>query len=650
MAKGKKAPMPSAVSPMLCTLTKEPVSDPAYIFEIKWDGYRIISYVKKGSVRMDSRSALDYTKKYPPIVQALKNLKKDVVLDGEVVVFNEEGHPDFDALQLYNGHNSPISYCVFDILWMDGYSLMELPLTERKNILKDLVKGSDVLKFSESFEDGMALYNVVLEKNLEGIVAKKKDSEYLPGSRGYEWLKVPTRKRQEFVIGGWAESENGRAFRSLLFGAYEGKKLKWIGRSGGGYKQKEMPGILKQLKELEISSSPFENKVLDTKGATMHWVKPELVANFEFATWTKSGRIRKPATFLGFRKDKKALQVVREIPKSIPGKKKPVKKKLPSTPGSNWPKVERQPHEDETLVKIDDCSIPIYNVDRNVWRGITKAAVLEYYNNISQYMLPHIIDRPQSLHIKLNGANAPGLYIKDMEGRQPECAAIFSDKRRHKAEGKRDVIDYLVCNNTATLLWMVNIGCIDINPWSSRMTGPETPDYIIIDLDPSEENRTEKWLERLRTAALASQEYCESKKLKTFIKTSGKTGMHFLIPCRGFEFPQARVFAEQICEGIHELVPDVSTTNVSVSQRGGKVFVDPSQNDYADTIAAPYSLRPYIMPTVSTPVDKRELKNIDPHLFTMENIFERIRKKGDLFEEINEKAIIEKNVKSLKNL
>jgi len=314
--------MPSSVSPMLCTLTKDPVTDPDYLFEVKWDGYRIISYVNKGSVRMDSRSALDYTKKYPLVVKALKDLKKDMVLDGEVVVFNKEGLPDFDALQLYNGHDSPISYCVFDLLWLNGYNLMHLPLTDRKEMLRNIVKGNKILKFSESFYDGEALYQHMLDKNLEGIVAKKKESDYLPGVRSYEWLKIPTRKRQEFVIGGWAESQNGRAFRSLLFGAYEGKKLKWIGRSGGGYKQKEMPGILKQLKALEIEESPFENQVLDTKGARTHWVKPDLVANFEFATWTKSGRIRKPATFLGFRKDKKARQVVREVPVQVKRKRK----------------------------------------------------------------------------------------------------------------------------------------------------------------------------------------------------------------------------------------------------------------------------------------------------------------------------------------
>ena len=315
---GKKMSMPSSISPMLCTLTKEPVTNPDYLYEIKWDGYRIISYVNGAKVRMDSRSALDYTKKYPPIAAALKQLKHKMVVDGEVVVFNEEGLPDFDALQLYNGHDTPIAYCLFDLLWLDGYSLMELPLTKRKEMLRQIIgQENEILRYSESFDDGEALYQEMLDRNLEGIVAKKKNSEYVPGERANNWLKTPTRKRQEFVIGGWAESDKNRSFRSLLFGAYNKGKLEWIGRSGGGYKEKEMPGILKQLKALEIKSSPFTNNVLDTKGAVMHWVKPQLVANFEFATWTKTGRIRKPATFLGFRKDKKATQVKREIPKAV---------------------------------------------------------------------------------------------------------------------------------------------------------------------------------------------------------------------------------------------------------------------------------------------------------------------------------------------
>ena len=300
---------------MLCTLTRAPNDDPEYLYEIKWDGYRIISYVNNGKVKLDSRSAKDYTTRYPAIAEALRQLGHNAVIDGEVVVFNEAGLPDFDALQRYNGHSTPITYCVFDLLWLDGYDLMALPLETRKQLLHDLVHDRSVFRFSESFDDGPGLYQEMLRLNLEGIIAKRRDSPYIPDSRGKDWLKTPTRKRQEFVIGGWSESDKNRSFKSLLFGAYNKGKLEWIGRSGSGYKDKDMPGILKQLQRLETNRSPFVNPVLDTRGAITHWIKPELVANFEFATWTKSGRIRKPATFLGFRNDKKPTQVVREVPK-----------------------------------------------------------------------------------------------------------------------------------------------------------------------------------------------------------------------------------------------------------------------------------------------------------------------------------------------
>ena len=261
---GIKKSIPPSVKPMLCTLTKEVVPDEDYLYEVKWDGYRIISYIENKKVRMDSRSALDYTKKYPPVARALKELGHDAVLDGEVVVFNQEGKPDFDALQTFNGHNTPINYCVFDLLWLDGYNLMGLPLTDRKAILKELAKGSEVLRFSESFDDGQALYQQALDLALEGIVAKRKDSSYVPDARDSRWLKTPTRKRQEFVIGGWAESDKARSFKSLLFGAYNvNGEFEWIGRSGGGYKQSEMPGILAQLQNLEIDKTPFINKVLN---------------------------------------------------------------------------------------------------------------------------------------------------------------------------------------------------------------------------------------------------------------------------------------------------------------------------------------------------------------------------------------------------
>jgi bifunctional non-homologous end joining protein LigD len=650
---GRKAPIPAHVSPMLCTLTREPINDEEYIYEIKWDGYRIISYVNGSKVRMDSRSAIDYTKKYPPIAKALKALGHKMVLDGEVVVFNEAGLPDFDALQLYNGHNTPIHYCVFDILWLDGYDLRALPLVQRKEIVKELVEGNDIIRFSESFDDGPGLYEQMLEKNLEGIVAKKKDSEYIEGNRGNDWLKTPTRKRQEFVIGGWAESDKARSFRSLLFGAYNDKgQFEWIGRSGGGYKQKDMPGILAKLKKLEINQSPFINKVLDTKGAATHYVKPQLVANFEFATWTKSGRIRKPATFLGFRKDKKAKDVVREVPKPIAAieeqigqEDKPAKKKATSK-SSNWRVLEKIRPKSTDEFNLGDCTLELTDVDRNIWKDIPKAKLIEYYHAVSKYILPHLTDRPLSLHVKPHGAKAPGLYIKDMEGRGPDCAEIFRDKRRHAKAGKNDIINYLVCNNEATLLYIINLGCIDLNPWMSRTTDPLHPDFINIDLDPSD-NDFNKVIE----TALAAKEVLAEYKLKSYVKTSGKTGMHIFIPVQDLSFPQARNFSEIIGAQIHKLLPKITTTNVSVSSRGSKLFIDPSQNDYADTLASAYSVRPHSIPAVSTPLDWKEIKPaLDPCAFTIETLLPRLRKKGDLFKDVLSPAIARRNSINLKKL
>ncbi|MGN6495478.1 MAG: DNA ligase D [Agriterribacter sp.] len=652
--KGTRSSMPAKVSPMLCTLVKEPIANAEYLHEIKWDGYRIISYVNKGKVKLDSRSALDYTAKYPPIVTALQQLKHNVVLDGEAVVFNNEGMPDFDALQKYNGHNTRIHYCLFDILWLDGKDLTQLPLTERKEILQTLIAGNETLKFSESYEDGPALYEQVLQINLEGIVSKRKDSTYNQGERANDWLKVPTRKRQEFVIGGWAESDRARSFKSLLFGAYNKGKFEWIGRSGGGYKQKEMPGILKQLQALEIKESPFANKVLDTKGAKIHWVKPKLVANFEFATWTKSGRIRKPATFLGFRKDKAPGKVVREIPvetkvveEEIEEEKEETLPKKTTTKraasGSNWYEIEKIPITSKEKFDIGDCTIDITNVERHIWKDVTKAELIQYYHSVAKYMLPHLKDRPLSLQVRPYGATAPVLHIKDMEKRQPECADIFTDHRRHKKEGKPSTIDYLVCNNEATLLYMVNLGCIDINPWMSRVQAPDKPDFINIDLDPTDDD-----FKKVIEVAQAGKQVLDEYKLKGFPKTSGKTGLHIYVPVTGINNARARNVVERLSSEIHDLVPKISTINVSINSRGNKVFVDPSQNDYADTLACAYSARPFKLPTVSTPLEWKEIKpSLTPEDFTIHTIGKRLQKKGDLFAASLDDAIAQANMKRL---
>jgi bifunctional non-homologous end joining protein LigD len=655
LEKGTKTSFLKEVRPMLCTLIKEPFSDPKYLYEVKFDGYRIIAYVKKGKVTLSSRSGLDYTSKYPSVAKELKKLDDDMIIDGEIVALNKEGHPDFDALQKNTG-DAPLAFYAFDLLYYKGYDLQDLPLSERKQILSEIIPFNGVLKFSDHFDDGLKLYELIKEQQMEGIVAKRRESKYQQGQRNNDWLKLPTEKRQEFVIGGWAESANGRAFRSLLFGAYnKDKKLEWIGRSGGGYKEKDMPAILKKLKALETDESPFINKVLDTKGATIHYVKPELVANFKFATWTKSGRIRKPATFLGFRNDKKAANVVREIPLSKSEEEKIVEEptatkskaaKVTSPENSNWQELVKIPITSKDKIEIDNCTVDLTNIEREIWNGVNKADLITYYNNVASYLLPHLHNRPLSLHLKPYGATKKGFYIKDMEGHQPGCADIFSTKRKHPKKGKRNVIDYLVCNNAPTLLYVINLGCIDINPWTSRTTNYQQPDYIIIDLDPSDDD-----FQKVIEAAQAAKKIFDKLKIKSFLKTSGKTGMHIYIPCEGFSFPDARHIAENICRQINKLLPGITTTEVSISKRGNKLYLDPNQNDEADTVAAPYSVRPAPVPTVSTPLEWKEVnEKLDPVKFTIHAIPDRLKKKGDLFEGVMDEKIRKKNARFLGKL
>jgi bifunctional non-homologous end joining protein LigD len=261
-------------------------------------------------------------------------------------------------------------------------------------------------------------------------------------------------------------------------------------------------------------------------------------------------------------------------------------------------------------------------------------------------MLPHLAKRPLTLHLKPKGPFAQGVYIKDMEGRQPACAELYATERKHAKAGKRSMIDYLVCNNLGTLLYMVNLGCIDINPWTSRTLAPDQPDFIVIDLDPSDED-FKKAIEAARTAKAVLDRY----KLKGYPKTSGKTGIHIFIPCTGFMFDEARTIAELLCRETHALLPKITTTNVSVSQRGTKLYLDPNQNDYTDTVACAYSVRPFKEPNVSTPLTWSEIKpGLSAEDFTMERVLARLKKSGDLFRDVLDAGIARTNTKKLKAL
>lgn len=645
LKKGKKSRFPAMPQPMLATLAKDIVNDDDWLYEVKWDGYRIMAAVKDGKAKLLSRSGLDYTQNYQLIAGELTTMS-DAVLDGELVVLNKDGKPDFDALQAYKGEGHLVYY-VFDLIWSNGYDITGLPLSERKEILQQLLPASDVIKYSDHFDDGEALLAQVKQLGLEGIVAKRRDSIYQQGKRSRQWMKLPTHIRQEFVVGGWTESDSGRAFRSLLFGHYQDGKLHFVGHAGGGFKEAEMPKLLQRLKKIEVKNKPFVNDV--DYETTPHWVRPVLVAEIKYATLTRSGKIRKPATFLGLRSDKPAEQVTKEEPVDMVQKQsnahnlEEVKEEKAE---SNWKLIKVQKITSESEVIIDELPVVLSNVERQVWKGITKAKLIEYYHKVSPFILPHLYNRPQSLHIKLHGATRPGFYIKDMEDNQPEWAEVFSVARKHKKPDRRDIIDYLVCQNEATLLYMINLGCIDVNPWTSTTGDPLHPSYIIIDLDPSDDD-----FSKAIETAMAARELLKQKKIAGFAKTSGKTGIHIYLPCHEFSFGEARTIAEQICREIHVLVPAITTTEISISKRGNKLYIDPNQNDEADTVAAPYSVRPFHHPSVSTPLDWKEIRpGLDPLQFDINTIIQRVEKKGELFKPVLLKKHAVANEKPLRVL
>ena len=637
--KPKIVPFPTKLSPMLATLVKEPFNDPDWVYEIKWDGYRIIAYVQNGKATLYSRGGQDYTSKYKAVANELSGLE-DCVIDGEVVVFNPEGRPDFGALQNYQGKGD-IAFYIFDLLYFDGESYLDKPLLQRKETLLHVITKETILHYSDHFDDGIALFEQMQKLNLEGIIAKQKESIYQPGKRSSDWLKIKISKRREYVIGGYSESKNTTSFRSILFGEYEDGKLKYVHHSGGGYTSKEKATLFKKFKELEIITSPFINPkdvIIDTK---VHWINPDLVAEFEISDkTTQGGHIRHPAIFKGLREDKKPVEVVPEVAIKEP-KLKPAN---PSTESQgSWEMVLNRKIESKNKLDIQDRTIELVNIERHIWHDITKADLIQYYISIADYIIPHLRDRPLGLNVSLYDPDKD-FFLRGMENNAPKWATIFETDRKHKMPGKSAKIKWLVCNDLATLVWIVNLECIDVHPWGARMQNPNEPDYIAIDLDPSGND-----FDKVIKTALAAKTVLEKHSIKSFVKTSGKTGMHIFIPCSGIEYGQTRAIAEKICQTIHEMVPDITTLSTSTNSRGDKVYVDPSQNDYADRLAAVYCVRAYHIPTVSTPLEWKEVKpGLDPAKFNIDTIGARLKKKGDLWADLLDKKTAVKNSKQLK--
>jgi len=643
---------------MLATLVDKPFDDADWIFEVKWDGYRAISIMNGANVSLQSRNDKSFDEKFYPVHQALVKWNLNAVLDGEIVVINENGISNFGALQNWRSEaDGELIYYLFDILWIDGHDLRELPLAERKMILQNLSLPSENIRISEGFEQsGIHLFNSVKKMGLEGIIAKKQNSSYRENDRTRDWLKIKTQKRQEVVIGGYTLNEgSNKKFSSLLVGVYEKGKLIYTGKIGTGFNHKMQDELLKQFKPLVTKSAPFLsipdiNKPSrfrpDPPDAKAFWLKPKLICEVSYTEMTSDGVMRHPS-FEGMRSDKKPETIVLE--KEIAEEKvrtqdnKPDQKNIIMASNKTTRKTLLNPTEETQVKKINGHELKFTNLNKLYWpkEKMTKRDMLNYYYLAAPYILPYLKNRPQSLNRFPNGINGPSFYQKDVKGKVPDWIETFA----YRSEDDNRDKEFLVGSDEASLLYMASLGCIEMNPWSSTILKPDYPDWCIIDLDP-DKNPFDQVIE----AARAVYKLLNSIGVDAYCKTSGSTGIHIYIPLGAkYDYEASKEFARAIVTRVHADIPDFTSIERPTANRKGKIYLDFLQNRPQATLAAPYSVRPKPGATVSMPLHWEELKKgLRMQDFTMRNAIARITSEGDIFKPALGKGINMK--KAISNL
>jgi bifunctional non-homologous end joining protein LigD len=654
-----KSSMPADIIPMLATLIKDPFDDENWIFEIKWDGYRAVAYCNGSSVELASRRLQSFTNKYLPVSEALSNLQLKAVFDGEIVAVNEKGVPDFQLLQNWQNTPAQLHYYIFDIIWLDGYDITQLPLVERKRILKEILPGNDpVIKYSDHVETkGQDFFKIALKQGLEGIMAKKANSTYKIATRSDDWVKIKVNQRQEVVIAGFTQPRNTRKyFGSLLLGIYDGDELVYVGHTGSGFNVKSLEAISKKLQPLIVDKSPFNKKPKTNMPAT--WVKPKLVCEIKFSEWTKDRMARHPI-FMGLRDDKKAKDVIFEKAKNMAQlsktnkpatKKTPLKsankkagvkaapkksqKKSPVSSGSNDLQVDINAGI-EQLISVNGHELKLTNLDKEYWKKekFSKGDMINYYLKMEPYIMPYMVDRPQSLNRHPNGIEGPNFFQKDVKGKVPEWMQTHEDF----SESTNATVEYLVCSNEATLIYMANLGCIEMHPWHSRSQSWQSPDWCLVDLDPDKTNT----FEQVITVAHVVHKVLDAIGAKSYVKTSGSSGIHIYIPLGAkYNYEQSRQLAELVVNMVHQEMPDITSVERSPAKRKGLIYLDYLQNRETQTAAAPYSLRPKPGVPVSTPLDWSEVKKgLTPTTYNARNIWDRLKTEGDLFKPVLGKGI-----------
>jgi bifunctional non-homologous end joining protein LigD len=619
----------TAVEPMKATLAEHPPRGEEWLFEIKWDGVRAVAFVDQQDVRLQSRTGNSCERQYPELAVIHHQIAAaQVVLDGEIAVLDAKGVSQFHLIQpriantdpnsvSHLARSTPAVYFAFDVLYMDGYDLRQVALRDRKALLHEIVTPNEVLRISEAFPGaGQAMLDAARENGLEGIIAKHANSCY-ESRRSREWLKIKIVNEQEFVIGGYTEPQGDRSyFGALVLGVYEAGKLRWVGNVGTGFNEKSLTALHRKLTDLVTDKCPFAERPNPSRGMT--WVNPELVCQVKYANWTQDGRLRAPV-FLGLRDDVEPKQVKRE-----------------TASAENEPELEPEaedrdqlfgPDTKEATLTIDGRSLKFTNLSKIYYpdEGYTKRDVLNYYDGVADLILPHLKDRPLSLKRYPNGIKEEYFFQKNVR----EAFAPWLRTEMIESEHAHGPIKYVFAEDRASLLYLVNLGCIDHNPWMSRSQHLDCPDFVLIDLDPQECP-----FEMIVDAVLMVKQVLDKIGLVGYPKTTGGDGMHVYIPIEPvYSYDIARTFAEAISRVVIAEKPKMFTTPRAVSKREkGRVYFDYLQIGKSKTIAAPYVLRAYPGAPVAIPLDWSEVRRgLHPSQFNITNALARFREKGDLF-------------------
>ncbi|AZA80889.1 DNA ligase D [Chryseobacterium lactis] len=613
---------------MLAKLSEEAFDDKDWVFEIKWDGYRAIADLSHNDPLFYSRNGISFLSKFDTIATDFERQKYQMILDGEVVAYDHEGRPNFQQLQQIGDNPNPaLVYQVFDILWLNGHSTEELPLIQRKELLKEALVETDVIKYCDHIsEKGIDFFKQMKKMKLEGMIAKRADSVYVENHRTSDWLKIKFNNTDEAIICGFTEPRGSRqSFGALILGKYIDGQLTYCGHTGTGFNNSSLKELYEKFHKLIVKTSPFET--IPKTNMPVTWIKPELVCEIKYSEITKDGIYRHPV-FVAIREDKEPDEIKDSGHNTLTEKSKDMKAKTSSK--------KTETHEKENEITLNQHKVKLTNQDKIYFPkdGISKGDVIDYYQSVATYILPYLKNRPLSLNRFPNGIEEQGFYQKDAGEHIPEwikTTQVYS-------ESNDKYIDYIYCNDKATLAYLNNLGCIDLNPWNSSLPDLDHPDYLVLDLDPSKKNSFDDVIE----TALQVNEILTSIKIKGYCKTSGSTGIHIYIPMGGkYDFDQVKDFAHILMKQVNEKLPKITTLERSLQKRdSNKIYLDYLQNRTGQTLASAYSLRPKEGASVSMPLDWNELKpGIKPTDFNIHNSLERIKEKGDLFKPVLGKGI-----------